>query len=373
MIVDLWPAVPESIHLTDEYWSHDEHTYHESNMDLKKAGFEPVVCLVTLRQRRSLLRDGLHYEFFPIDDPAKDYREQTSTSLMEAIHNLNPDVLIVHLPNRRITDCIITDPDLHAIKVLQINTYHTFGTTFEQVEKNPGLVDAYFVNSSSLKETIQARHSIAAEKILVLPSAVDLGLYSPDLNATKRWSLIWTGQMRMDDDKRLEILISLIEKTGLNLLLVGDGPKRVFLERLAATAGVETRVEFRGWIPYYELPALLNQASIYVTTASMDPSSRSLTEALSCGLPVLGFENCPGLEEQVTCHYNGFLVKDLDQMAEAAKSLLADRELYTRLSRNSRIIAEQRFGRDQRTTRLAHKLLELLEGANGKKHVKNEI
>jgi hypothetical protein len=210
-----------------------------------------------------------------------------------------------------------------------------------------------------LKESVQARHSIAAEKILVLPSAVDLGLYSPDLNATKKWDLVWTGQMRMDDDKRLEVLISLIEKTGLNLVLVGDGPKRVLLENMAATAGLETHVDFIGWIPYEELPVLLNQASIFYDRP-MDPSPKP-DRGFELRITGTGIRELPGIRRAGDRPLQRVSGKTLTR-CEQRKPFWGSN--YIPGCPGTRNNIEQRFGKNQRANRLVEKLLELLEASN---------
>jgi glycosyltransferase involved in cell wall biosynthesis len=360
IIVDVWPSVPEAVNLNDGYWIHDEHTYHESNIELRQLGFIPIVCTVSLGERNSLKRDGLTYEFFPIDDPLEAYREQTSSGLCDFLHQLEPDIIVIHLLNRKITNVLLEDPHLKAIRILQINTYHTKGITFDCISKNPDCVDVYFVNSPSLKVTLQDCHLVPESKIRVLPSAVDSGVFFCDKKARKKWDLVWAGQLRMDDDKRAEVFITLIKKMGCNMLIVGDGPKRAILEKMARDEGVEDLVNFYGWVPYREFPALLNQASVYVTAALLDPSSRSLTEALSCGLPAVGFVDCLGVEGQILDGFNGFLVKDVDEMASSLKFLLTQKNRYNRMSENSRRIAKQRFGKKLRVKTMVLTFHELL-------------
>ena len=204
------------------------------------------------------------------------------------------------------------------------------------------------MNSSSLVKILKEGYLIPEHKVLVLPSAVEPGRFFPDRRVEKKWDLVWTGQLREDDDKRVEIFITLVRKTGCSMVIIGDGPKRAILEQMARDEGGKSLIDFWGWIPYDNLPALLNQASIYVTAASFDPSSRSLTEALSCGLPAVGFADCLGLEDQILHGSNGFLAKDIDDMASLLNRILNHQDLYNQMSERSIKIAKQRFGKKRR-------------------------
>ncbi|MEN9405466.1 MAG: hypothetical protein RLY47_425 [Candidatus Parcubacteria bacterium] len=73
----------------------------------------------------------------------------------------------------------------------------------------------------------------------------------------------------------------------INLLIVGTGPQRDFLERLAAELGVEKRVRFVGHVPYEQIPAYLATSDIFIRPSLSEGMGNSFIEAMAAGLPVI--------------------------------------------------------------------------------------
>ena len=71
------------------------------------------------------------------------------------------------------------------------------------------------------------------------------------------------------------------------LLIIGDGPEREPLERLAGELGLAERVVFTGRIDNKLLPAWLAQAEIWVSGAHSDGLPLSMLEAMASGLKVV--------------------------------------------------------------------------------------
>jgi glycosyltransferase involved in cell wall biosynthesis len=73
-----------------------------------------------------------------------------------------------------------------------------------------------------------------------------------------------------------------------HLVVLGDGPDRRRLERLARRRGVAERVEFRGWQPREEVwRAMREEADVLLFPSLHDESPLTVAEALALGLPVL--------------------------------------------------------------------------------------
>jgi glycosyltransferase involved in cell wall biosynthesis len=70
------------------------------------------------------------------------------------------------------------------------------------------------------------------------------------------------------------------------LVLVGSGPRRPQLEALASERTVSDRVRFTGLID--DVPAVLVGATALVATSAREGLSRSVMEALSLEVPVIG-------------------------------------------------------------------------------------
>ncbi|GAA4952173.1 glycosyltransferase [Actinoplanes utahensis] len=141
-------------------------------------------------------------------------------------------------------------------------------------------------------------------RITVIPKAIDPREFRFDagLRAAARARLgvepgvpLIGGVGRLDPDKRFDLLIRAVtEVPEAVLLLVGDGPARAALERLAIIEGVADRVLFAGTVAHPR--EMLCAMDVF---ASPDTTNFGLAtlEALAAGLPAV-YGSCPPLEER---------------------------------------------------------------------------
>ena len=120
------------------------------------------------------------------------------------------------------------------------------------------------------------------------------------------------------------------------LRVVGDGPQRAELHALAAELQLQ-HVTFTGAVPPERMPALYNEASVYLNSPVIDNMPNSVIEAFACGLPVVT-SNAGGIPYIVRDGENGRLVpmRDPEALAGAALALLADPADALRLADNAR-------------------------------------
>jgi len=71
---------------------------------------------------------------------------------------------------------------------------------------------------------------------------------------------------------------------GVQYRIAGEGHSRRHLEALVQQLGLQSHVEFLGYVPNVHLPERLRQADVYVSTFLEDGVSMSLLEAMACGL-----------------------------------------------------------------------------------------
>lgn len=101
------------------------------------------------------------------------------------------------------------------------------------------------------------------------------------------------------------------------LKIVGLGEDERELRELAENLGVE--VEF---LPFSnDLKNIYLDAKVFCLPSRWEGFPNVLGEALSFGLPVVGFQGCAGLEELIHPGVNGFLAKGKDNPELLAKSL----------------------------------------------------
>lgn len=117
------------------------------------------------------------------------------------------------------------------------------------------------------------------------------------------------------------------------LRLVGDGPLRASLERMAAEHGLQDRVIFEGWKTQGELRPFYCQADVFVFSSLAEGIPVVLMEAMAQGIPCVA-SRITGIPELIRDGLDGFLVGTLDakETARAVMRLMEDADLRRRMS-----------------------------------------
>jgi L-malate glycosyltransferase len=71
---------------------------------------------------------------------------------------------------------------------------------------------------------------------------------------------------------------------GVKYQIAGEGQCRQHLEKIVQQVGLNSHVEFLGYVPNVNLPDRLREADVYVSAYLEDGVSMSLLEAMACGL-----------------------------------------------------------------------------------------
>ena len=91
------------------------------------------------------------------------------------------------------------------------------------------------------------------------------------------------------------------------LLIAGTGPDREDFERLCDELGVRDRVDFLGFIPNEQLPALYARFDVAVSLSRDESFGVVAVEAMSCQCPVVT-SDAEGFQEVVADGETGFVV-----------------------------------------------------------------
>jgi glycosyltransferase involved in cell wall biosynthesis len=178
---------------------------------------------------------------------------------------------------------------------------------------------------------IAAGWGLEAERLLVLPNpapAVE-GLAPKSLPSG---TFVFAGRLTAQKGLRTG-LEAVAGVPGASLVLVGDGPEREELERLAAELEIDGRVRFLGARPREETIRFLAGAYAALLPSEWENLPHAAVEALAVGTPVLATD-VGGVPEVVRDGENGLLVRagDADGLADAIRRLLGDPELRDRLA-----------------------------------------
>jgi glycosyltransferase involved in cell wall biosynthesis len=104
-----------------------------------------------------------------------------------------------------------------------------------------------------------------------------------------------------------------------DLVVLGDGPERTALERLARETGVAESVHFMGFRQYPELPAFYALARAFILPSLTEPWGLVVNEAMACGIPVLASETAGCARDLVVPGETGWRFAPRDTQALAAR------------------------------------------------------
>lgn len=148
------------------------------------------------------------------------------------------------------------------------------------------------------------------------------------------------------------------------LLIVGGGPYRSSLDRLAAERGVADHVICTGTVPWPHLPAYYAAGDVFAMPCrtrrgGLDVEGLGIVylEASATGLPVVAGDS-GGAPDAVRPGETGFVVggRDIEALADRLVTLLSDRALARRLGAAGREWVESQWRWDTQADRLAHLL-----------------
>jgi glycosyltransferase involved in cell wall biosynthesis len=114
------------------------------------------------------------------------------------------------------------------------------------------------------------------------------------------------------------------EHPELRWVVVGDGPERPALERLAADLGLDGRIDFRGALPPDAALAAAREGGVFVLPSVDEAFGVAYIEAMAGGIPAIGARGEPGPEEIAACGGGMRLVEpgDPEGLAGELRALL---------------------------------------------------
>ncbi|MGI6600985.1 MAG: glycosyltransferase family 4 protein [Dethiobacteria bacterium] len=148
----------------------------------------------------------------------------------------------------------------------------------------------------------------------------------------------------------------------MRFLIIGDGPGRPALEKLARQLGLGRRLSFSGYCT--DLPRRLAGIDIFVLPSLTEGFSLTVLEAAASGCAVVA-SRVGGIPEVITDGVHGLLVPpaDVAALARAIASLARDPEQARRLGRACRERVKAQFTLERMLSRTASLYEQLLAGS----------
>ena len=146
--------------------------------------------------------------------------------------------------------------------------------------------------SSGLKRRL-VELGIGGDQVCVLRNGVDLALFQPrDRDAARatlgvtRPSLLAVGNL-VALKRHCLMVEALTHLPEVELVIVGEGPERARIERLARDHGVADRVRLLGRVPQDRLPEIYSAADLLLLVSTHEGWPNVLLESMACGTPVV--------------------------------------------------------------------------------------
>jgi glycosyltransferase involved in cell wall biosynthesis len=200
-------------------------------------------------------------------------------------------------------------------------------------------------NSEGLKKMAEAADPFA---VRVIPNGVDADFFVPPRATATRNNaalrVLFAGRFRAQ--KNLSLLlrqVSQLPRGAVELHLVGDGPERDELGRLAAGLGLAAII-WHGWLPRGALRDVYQSCDCFVNPSLYEGMPNTVLEAMACGLPVIA-SNVPGNNSVVEDEQTGYLfgLTEPDGLSRALERLIHDPRLAARLGASGRTRAVDNF------------------------------
>lgn len=246
-------------------------------------------------------------------------------------------------------------------------------------------VDRLIAQCPAERDELVDDYGAAAEKVALIPSAVNVELFRPTLQAESRrriglagdrLTVAYVGRMLPRKDVRNVVrALALLRELGISarLILVGGEsrepdpaatPEIGILQRLAGDLGIAGDLIFYGRRQPDELCYYYGAADVVLTTPWYEPFGLTPLEAMACGRPVIG-SAVGGIAYTVAHGLTGLLVppRDPAALAAALRLLLLNPERRAEMGRAARARVEREFTWPTVARRTAALYRELLAGA----------
>ena len=168
---------------------------------------------------------------------------------------------------------------------------------------------------------------------------------------------------RLGKEKSIDVLIEFIAGTltkedNVHLVVIGEGPDKESLQKLAQDLGISDMVTFTGLISHDNMPVCLAACDIYATASLSEMNSISMLEGMASGLAVL--QRYDELNaNQILVGENGYLFNTKEEMAGKIREIKA-------LSREQKLALRQSVigtVKSRGSTELAEYILTVYEEA----------
>jgi len=225
--------------------------------------------------------------------------------------------------------------------------------------------DTIIAITESNKQILSNVFGVDSNKIVVIPPGIEMELFSPERfspqSVKKKYQIfdenIIMNIGRLAEGKGVNYLIEALqtiheEIPDAALVIVGDGPYRTKLQKLAHEKKLDPFVRFIGQIEAEDVPEIISIADVVVLPSVAEMFGVVLIEALSMAKPVIA-TRLEGICETICrdprkgsakCETGILFEKgNIGQLANAITELLSDKKMATRMGTRGRELVKEKY------------------------------
>lgn len=149
---------------------------------------------------------------------------------------------------------------------------------------------------------------------------------------------------RLGTEKNLEELldffsVTLLHNPKLTFLIVGDGPDKMHLEKMAVNLGIDHHVIFTGMVEPSQVQEYYQLADVFVSASTSETQGLTYIEAAANGLPLLCRQDeC--LSDVIIEGVNGYEYTSIDEFLDKLKIMIENSQWRISAGKYSEKIAE---------------------------------
>ncbi len=286
-----------------------------------------------------------------------------ATKLVELVEDCDLELIHAHYAIPHAASAYLAKQILDSRRVKTITTLHGTDITLVGADQSFHRVIKFTIEKSDgvtavsnyLKQRTTEEFDIRRE-IRVIYNFIDTRRSAPERNECSRETYAPGGEKilmhasnfrpvkRVGDVVR--IFAKLREKLSAKLILIGDGPERIFIQQLVRELKLGDQVYFLGEQDHLE--PLFFCADLFLLPSEQESFGLTALEAMACGVPVIGART-GGLPEVITHGETGFLypIGEINSMVNNALDLLSNPEKHELFRRQARKRAAEFFNADQ--------------------------
>ena len=343
---------------------------------LTKLGHEVFIITVSDNKKDYVLENNGHILRLPSVNLANCYDyKMTSVYPIKAVNMIKKMNLDVIHSNVEFTVGIFARVVSEQLSIPLVHTYHTNWEDYTHyITKNKKILDdickkllkylVVFFEDKTVTELIVPSNKIYnlfkdkykfTNNINIIQTGIETSKFykenfnQKDINSLKKKlgikkkDFVVMTVSRLAKEKSVDRIINnhkeLVKKySNMKLLIVGDGPDIDKLKDEAKSLGVSDSVIFTGKVPLSDIPIYYQLGNVFVTASKSETQGLTVVEAISSSLPVVAVKD-DSFVNSVIEEFNGFVFTDDEKYINSISKLYEDKDLYNRLSNQSRLLS----------------------------------